>query len=241
MCKPIDMLNNIGSEFRPAGLKHAAGFTLIELIIVMVIIAIGIALATPTYQAIVEKRELTAAAEEITSFIAFAQSEAVKRNKKVTFSWFTTGGHNKDWCMGASLPPKTAPCDCLEEVTTEPDYCSIDSVPYRLTQTDFVATTDNFLHMKPNAGNFSFDPVRGILVEISDADPGSTEADLGAESVDEDNYLFRVHSNMKNAANKYVFKLQIKVNITGRVSICTGAGSSTDADSERRIGGYPIC
>ena len=207
----------------PARHANTSGFTLIELMIVMVIVAIGLALAAPSFQIMMEKRRVTAAAEEITSFIAYVQSEAVKRNEVVNFSWYTSGGHSDQWCIGASLAPQSIPCNCRETDPTDADFCSIDSVPYRMVQTDFMDMGDDFIHMRPSASNFSFDPIRGIVVDIADA-----------ESVDGD-YLFYVHSDLRAGSGKRYYELQIQVNLTGRTTICS------DDDRESIIGGYPTC
>jgi type IV fimbrial biogenesis protein FimT len=198
------------------------GFSLIELVITLVIVAIGVSLAVPSWRTLVEKRRLTSAAEEVVSFLTFAQSEAVKRNELVSVSWTTPGSHNPNWCIGASLPPQAAPCDCTVTDTTAGDFCSIDSIPYRLTQSDFVDMSYEFMHMNPISSNFSFDPIRGIVVNIADA-----------ESVDGD-WLFYIHSN-EGSGSARLFELQIMVNITGRSTICT------DTDRESIIGGFPEC
>ena len=44
------------------------GFTLLELMIVMVIVAIGVALAVPAYQDLMQRRETTSKAEQLSAF-----------------------------------------------------------------------------------------------------------------------------------------------------------------------------
>jgi prepilin-type N-terminal cleavage/methylation domain-containing protein len=201
-----------------AGRNH--GFTLIELVIVIVVVAIGIALAVPTYSSIVEKRRMTAAAEQIASFLTFAQGEAIKRNEEVTVSWISPGSHNVNWCIGAALGDDV--CVCTQTDPGEGDFCAIDDIPYRLVQPDFTDVNHEFMHMNPNSGSYSYDPIRGTLVNISDN-----------EIVDND-YLFYVHSDEGSGSTRE-FELQIWLNITGRVSICT-SGSR-----KRIIGGYSTC
>ena len=171
-----------------------------------------------------QKRELSGFAEQITSYLNLAQSEAIKRNETVSFSWDSPGGHNKNWCMGASMFPQNTPCDCEETDDTQADYCSIDGVSYRWVQSDFANADYDFIHMNPNDSSFAFDPIRGIVVDIEDTE--STDGD----------YLFYVHSDMKNEQNnKRLYELQIRMSLTGRATICT------DDDRDRVVGGYAIC
>lgn len=80
------------------------GFTLIELMIVVVIVAVLAALAAPSFKGMPEKRRLVAATEAIYSDLQWARSSAIKSNSDatVTFvgtsSWeyHITGGATKD-------------------------------------------------------------------------------------------------------------------------------------------------
>ena len=220
----VELNRMLKFPFRQGSPGFSRGFTIIESMVVMVIIAIALTLALPSFKPSAEKRQLVSAAEQVVSFMTLVQSEAIKHNDKVSVSWSSPGGHGANWCIGASAPPKTGACDCMETVTTEADFCSIDSVPYRLVQSDFVDMSYEFMHMQPTASSFAFDPVSGIVVDIADA-----------ESVDGD-WLFLMHSDMTaSGSNQRLFELQVKLNTTGRASICS------DDDRYSMIGGYPVC
>ena len=68
---------------RENGLSAARGFTVIELMITIAVIAVAVSLALPSYRALIEKRQVTSGAEQLTAFLSSAQLEAVKRNRDV--------------------------------------------------------------------------------------------------------------------------------------------------------------
>ncbi len=205
------------SAFGPG---HSRAFTLIEVLSTVAIISIGASLAVPSFSNAIERRQLSAGAEEISAFLSYAQSEAIKRNEQVTVSWYTAGGHNADWCIGVT--DKDSACDCSETVVTEDDFCAIDDIPYRLQQTDFVDINHEFMHMNPAVGDFAFDPVRGIMTDAS------------SNEITDGDYLFYVHSNDGSGATRD-YELEIRVAVTGRVRICA------DTYRASQIGGYDEC
>ena len=67
------------------------GFTLVELIIAMSVLAILISLAVPMYNTMVANNRARAAAYSLVSSLTFARDEAVKRNAAVSVLPFATG------------------------------------------------------------------------------------------------------------------------------------------------------
>jgi len=66
----------------PTNRNH--GFTLIELMVSIAVLAIIAALAAPSFRAIIENNRLTSQANELVTALAFARSEAVRRRTPVT-------------------------------------------------------------------------------------------------------------------------------------------------------------
>ena len=186
----------------------------------MAIVSLSVVMAVPSYSKAVERRQLSAGAEEVAALLGFAQSEAIKRSEPVTVSWYSPGSHSEQWCIGVTAGGTA--CDCRETDASQADYCAIDGLPHRLQQTDFVNLDFEFMHMNPAVGSFSFDSVRGIMSNIS-----------SAEIIDDD-YLFYVHSNDGSGSSRD-YELEIRVAMTGRVHICA------DAYRVSKIGGYKEC
>lgn len=74
---------------------HNGGFTLIELMIGIVVLAIVIALGVPSYRTWIQNAKLRNAAESILNGLQLARSEAVARNQVVRFSM----GDGSSWTV----------------------------------------------------------------------------------------------------------------------------------------------
>lgn len=84
-CTPV-------KTYSPAGQQ---GFTAIELMVVVTIIAVLAALAGPSFTPLIERWRVRDAAEALTSSLYLARSEAIKRGGGVTID--ATGGWNVGW------------------------------------------------------------------------------------------------------------------------------------------------
>jgi len=207
MKKTMESLDHPVSLSKPVSHKKVLGFTLIELVIVMVIVAIGVALAVPTFRSTIEKRQLTRSAETIASFISLAQSAAVKHNQDVILNIRRTD--HDTWCLGVTLG--SSACDCRELDDTNGLLCEIADVPRRISQSDVISKpTYELMHsMSINStatsnSNVIFDPVRGTLLNL--------------ETIN-----IQMHTNT-GSGNSREYQLDVNVLPTGRASICTATG-----------------
>jgi prepilin-type N-terminal cleavage/methylation domain-containing protein len=106
----------------PKGKKEFSahkGFTVIELMVVIAVIAIITSYALPSYRTLIEKRQVTSGAEQLGGFLSAVQIEAVKRSENITVSYDAD-----EWCVGIAVG--TDACDCTDTDPATAD-CTIDS------------------------------------------------------------------------------------------------------------------
>jgi type IV fimbrial biogenesis protein FimT len=96
------MLNAMPAAIHP--IARPMGFTMIELMIVVVIIAIATMLGIPSYRAWMQNTQIYNAASSVENGLQKAKAEAVKRNINIEF----VIGTNPPWRI--QLPGNTTPC-----------------------------------------------------------------------------------------------------------------------------------
>ncbi|MBO9650319.1 MAG: GspH/FimT family protein [Variovorax sp.] len=84
--------------------SHPKGFTTIELMVVIAIVAILAAIAAPSFGGIIERYRVRRATEDLTASLYLARSEAIRRGGNVTMARYSPSGctptSNKDWSCG---------------------------------------------------------------------------------------------------------------------------------------------
>ena len=182
---------SIRSTGNRPGNSRNRGFSLIEVLMSVVLLGIGMALAVPSYRDLVEKRQVTNGADQLASFVNTAQGIAMKTNQVVTVSY--SRSDDDDWCVGAVTG--TPACDCTQSNTEAMDYCQIAAQPFILNNGH--AGDLELMHAMTGDGSYAFDPVRGLLLDLDD----SLTVELRSPNED--------------------FRLNMVVNSSGRVMLCS--------------------
>ncbi|QEA13726.1 GspH/FimT family pseudopilin [Comamonas flocculans] len=82
----------------PRQARSQSGFTVIELLVTVAILAVLAALAAPSFNPIIERWRVRGAAEDLQSTIYYARSEAIKRGGGIVID--ATGGWSQGWKVG---------------------------------------------------------------------------------------------------------------------------------------------
>ncbi len=101
--------------------RRARGFTMIELMIVVVIVAVLATIALPNLQDVVARTRLKTAASDLHTSLVFARSEAIKRNCQINVVP-AIGGWVQGWSVKTDLTcPQPPPNPPAEIVLTKQD------------------------------------------------------------------------------------------------------------------------
>ncbi|WP_157475255.1 GspH/FimT family pseudopilin [Lysobacter sp. Root494] len=142
------------------------GFTLVELMVTLAVIAILAATAAPSLREFFERYRLRGAVEDVLTVFATARQGAVKadRNVKVKFSsdtsdWCVGGIQQADPAAGELAPVDPAPCAC----ETAPDTCLVSA------QRLVAAADGRGVTMASGGATITFDSKNGTLTPLSPA------------------------------------------------------------------------
>jgi prepilin-type N-terminal cleavage/methylation domain-containing protein len=133
------------------------GFTLLELLVAVVVIAIIVAVGIPSFQTMIDRNRLRAVTEELFVDLNYARSESIKQNRIVAVYFNST---STSWCYGIDDNLVTA-CDCA----TAPANCTVNGLPKVVSNTDHPSVALNLIQFTDNV--VGFDPRRGMPVEGS--------------------------------------------------------------------------
>jgi prepilin-type N-terminal cleavage/methylation domain-containing protein len=151
-------------------LRTKNGFTLIELMVTVAVLAIMAVLAVPSFIELRQRSAIQGAADQITTFWGDARFEALRRNVPVKVGFSTDAGGQ--FCMGATTtnPDADTACDCFTAGS-----CDVSSFPasqgewrgVRVFAAPGTTTLGN--DDADGIGVATIDPKRGVLKERADA------------------------------------------------------------------------
>ncbi|GAB3103454.1 pilus assembly FimT family protein [Lysobacter terrae] len=131
--------------------KKIRGFTLIELMVAIAVLAILTALAVPAFVDFRERVAVRGAGDQLVSFWANARLEALKRNQVIAVTVRTSG---TDMCIGAATG--TSACDCFTG-----GACNVSQYP---------SAQSDWRHVTP-VGNPTLGPTDSDTVGLGVIDP----------------------------------------------------------------------
>lgn len=113
---------------------NSRGFTLVELMIGLVLVALLLGIGLPTFRSFILNQQLRAATTDLRVALTLARSEAVKRNRVVTLQPFD---EDDGWGSGWTIPsPIADDPDILTHrqkgdvtITTTPDVAALQFSP----------------------------------------------------------------------------------------------------------------
>ena len=198
-------INSRGLEFCDKGYMYMKqkGFTLLELVTTIVVVAIIVAIGVPSFNNLIERNRLKGAAEEVYAGFQNARLESIKLNRSVTVNFNVDAGDDTVWCFGLKV---NGTCDCTQTDVTQADFCEIENDADNNDVSTVVASSD-FPTVKMTAIGFA-----GNRTTIT---PRRGTALAGSVTL----------SSQQNE------QLQISLSPLGRVRICSPSGSTLGYES----------
>jgi type IV fimbrial biogenesis protein FimT len=127
-----------------------SGFTIIELMTVLVIAGVLLVVALPSFNDMLARHRVEGQANEVVTDLSYAKSEAVQRNQNVRL---LTGGGGTCYTIAAWPSPAAGTCNCTAAAGLRCTGGPTELKTVTLTNTATVT----------NAVTFDFEPVRGAL------------------------------------------------------------------------------
>jgi type IV fimbrial biogenesis protein FimT len=111
--------------------RRHSGFSLIEMVIAMAIVAVAAALAAPEFNRLLSNRRVSSAADDLYGTLFYARSEAIRRNQTVVVQAI-----DGDWSNGWEVPDPITPANLLlqhaqTKLTAAETSVGADSINYQ--------------------------------------------------------------------------------------------------------------
>ncbi len=180
--------------------RFSRGFTLIELMIVVAVLAVILMLAAPSFYNLFMLQRLKAVSAQLNTDVQYARSEAIQRNQFVRVRF---GSNASSSCYAIYTGTSAFSCNCLNT-----PVCGANGTEIRTVRLDAAQG----ISLSAPAGSFRIEPTNGVItvVPIGIYGGGGTsfEIDVGIDTAR---------------------SLRTVVNLAGRPAVCRPTGSTLDA------------
>jgi type IV fimbrial biogenesis protein FimT len=134
--------------------RNHAGFTVIELLVTVTVVAVLLAIGVPSFVASINKARLVGATHNVASDLRLAHIEATKRHRQIFVTF--QGSGTSTWCYGLS---EVDECDCNNPALDDSTYnpCRVSGIQKVTTSADFKNIT------LTRSADFSISPLRGTV------------------------------------------------------------------------------
>lgn len=207
-------------------MKNIRGFTLVELMVVIAIVAIAVTLAVPSFRDLIERKAVGGAAEAAYEQLQIARSQAIKRSKPILVDFYVPGS-GTNWAIG--FTDKIAGCDAESTVLSASGACTIEDYNNDGNASDRQlkriegADYKNITMISLGTAFANANTLTGVCAVGT--------APAGTACFDYVRGLARTGAYLFSSAN---YKLNVEVAMLGNVNICIPSG-------EKKIVGYRYC
>lgn len=174
--------------------RTAKGFTLLELMVVVVLLSIIASIAFPSFTDLRDRNRIRTATESVLFHLQFARSESVKENRDLYLRVQEANG-GSGWCIGiGNAPPASPACDC-----NVANACRFGP-PVALMEQSLRSADFPEIALETTHETIIFDSRRGSVPDIPNG---------GAVT-------------LTGTSGKYV--TEVRFNVTGRPLVCGNVG-----------------
>ncbi|QVL51220.1 MAG: GspH/FimT family pseudopilin [Thiocapsa sp.] len=190
---------SIARPRRAAPPKRSPGFTLLELMITLSVLAILASLGVPAMQEMLERNRLKGAAQALVEDLQWVRGEAIRRNRDLHLI-FDAGS---PWCYGIS---EASACNCH---LTDPDDANACTLSFNDTKVLKHLHAANYVGVDAtatfNQGLTGFERRRGTTMRMGSGSAGSKRHGNGSV----------------NFSNAHGGQLRVILSVIGRVRVCS--------------------
>lgn len=126
------------------------GFSLIELVIVVILLTISLTLAAPSFQDTIERQRLNGLGDNLHFLFKLAKSQAAKQNTMIYAVYQIDSQNSQQWCVGLSDSDPKCNCNLADSCLVENNQRIINSAAYHQVSLD--SLTGNPVSIRPDRG-----------------------------------------------------------------------------------------